>query len=415
MSGNERKRPNALFVFLIHPFLGFLVSLRSIETRMGAFVFIAFSTLWGYAQSFTYTPADGYRIGAGFCQYPEMRFGRIIEALVNGDTIDIYIYAANYLVHQFSDNVKVYFALLGFVFGLLCWLTLSNLYKEGEWKRNSSWLLFLLFITASFSNLSMPRYWTAAWFAALVFMQVSSGRRYYAVMAVLLPLIHFSYIPVAIALIVISLFNRSLQSYEKILFFTALAFFVISFILPQSIIESLIPDEAFDNSAKLRSKSVYIQENTYQTTYVAVQSSYRIANNFVTKLFQYLMKIGSMVCLFLFHRKRNKIRKNDLIYSTYICVLTISIVLFFMSTIRSTGWRYIWVLWMFLYILLIRTNNILPIINFKRYLSLLVLINVYTISFMFYVAYRTVDPILFFGVSPMVIAHGVGFPPVFYV
>lgn len=416
MSQSHNKPSNALFLFFIQPFLGFLVSLKYLNSRVGKFVFIAFSTLWGYAQSFTYTPADGYRIGAGFCQSPVRGFSTILDVFAEGRAIDGYLLITNYFVHLFSDNVKVYFALLGFVYGALCYGVLSSLMKErtNAGCKSISHVLFLLFAIASFSNLSMPRFWTAAWLAALIFLKVTQGYKRWGWLSLLLPLIHFSFVPIAIILFLMTWLNKFLLLAPNTLFWAVCIMFFLSFAMPKTVIRQLIPEEMIDDSPKLASKLGYVSDSQTIEVYKEV-SAYREANGIVTRAFQFLMKVGSFLMLLYFHRRRNVIRNDRKIWTTYTSVMAVAIVVYFMSIIPSTGWRYVNVLWLMLFILLHRYYDVFRPKQFGKVLLSLYAMNVYTISFIFYVAYRTVDLLLFYAPLPIVIIHGIGFPPVYYV
>ena len=65
--------------------------------------------------------------------------------------------------------------------------------------------------------------------------------------------------------------------------------------------------------------------------------------------------------------------------------------------------------------MLYRYYDIIGMVYPKRMLLVLYGMNIYTIAFMFYVTYRTVDLLLFYAPLPFVIIHGIGFPPVFFV
>lgn len=405
----------ALIVFFIQPFLGFLMSLRHLSTRTGKFVFIAFATLWGYCQSFTYTPTDGYRIAARFCQYPVNNFSDIFKAFSEGKAVDIYLLFTNYIVHSFSSNPKVYFAILGLVFGLFCCETISSLVKEQVISdKHLILLLVLLFSTNSFSWLTAPRFFTASWLAAMIFLKISRKQKYWVLLALFLPLIHFSFLPISLVLIVAALSKSMLSSFPGFLYILVMIVFVLSFILPETVIAGLIPQEALDDSSKLASKYTYV-DGIHSDRIIREYSAYREANMLITNLFHLAMKIGSFLILSYLYLKRNLIKKHPLVWDTFIMVLIVAIGAFFMSIIPSSGWRYIIVLWLFIYVLLHRYYNIFRPAKFSRVILFLYAINVYTIAFMFYVAYRTVDLILFYAPLPFVIVHGLGFGPISFV
>ncbi len=407
----------AFVLFLIQPFAGFIASLKVMDTRIGKFIFITFCTLWGYAQSFTYTSADVYRLGATFCQHGIYDFSAIISMFAEGRAVDGYLLVVNYLVHQFSNNAKVYFAFLGLIYGWFCYSVLASLIKEttnGSSKQLVH-ILVLLFATASFANLSMPRYWTAAWISALVFLKITQGKKRWVWGAIVLSLIHFSFVPIAVALIAIALANNSLSNIPKVLFWAVLVMFLLSFVMPETVIARLLPEDMINENAKLASKYGYVSGEGGDDMVLKEVSAYREANGIVTRLFHFLMKTGSFFLLVYFHLRRNTIRNDKKVWITYISALCVAFVAYFMSIIPSTGWRYINVLWLYLYILLYRYYDLFRPNKFQNLTLGLYAMNIYTISFMFYVTYRTVDLLLFYAPLPIVIIHGIGFPPVYFV
>lgn len=411
------KITNAFILFLLQPFMGFLASLKAITTKGGQFIFIAFATLWGYAQSFTYTPADVYRLGASFCQYGIYDFSTIVSLFVKGEAIDGYLLVVNFIVHQFSNNAKVYFACLGFIYGWFCYGVVASLVKEKS-NGDSKFLvhiLILLFATSSFANLSMPRYWTAAWISALIFLKITQGKKRWAWGAVVLSLIHFSYVPIVVVLIAIAFANKPLSNLPKVLFWVVCIVFLLSFVMPETVIARLLPEDMMNENAKLASKFGYVSGEGGDDLVLREVSAYREANGIVTRLFHFLMKAGSFLLLVYFHVRRNTIRDDSKVWNTYIAALCVAFVAYFMSIIPSTGWRYINVLWLYLYILLFRYYDVFRPQKFRNITLALYAMNIYTISFMFYVTYRTVDLLLFYAPLPMVIIHGIGFPPVEFV
>ncbi len=417
MSQSKGKVSKALLLFLFQPFFGFLASLKNLDSRAGKFIFVAFATLWGYSQSFSYTPADVYRLGAAFCQYGIFEFSSIVDMFKEGNILDVYLLFINYFVHLFSDNAKVFFALLGLIYGFVCYETLSSLIKERCNGQNNilTHILFLMFATASLANLSMPRYWTAAWLATLVFLKTSQGKRKWCWMALLLPFIHFSFVPIALALIIIAIISNVSNKPTSVLFICVSVMFVMSFLLNQSNVARLIPQEFIEENSKMASKLGYVSNESMGIEVVKETSAYREANNIVTGVFQFLMKIGSFLLLLFIQLHQKCVENEKKLSNTYFGVLIIAFVVYFMSIIPEVGWRYINVLWLMLYVLLYRYYDIIGMMYPRRMLLLLYGMNIYTIAFMFYVTYRTVDLLLFYAPLPFVIIHGIGFPPVVFV
>lgn len=103
MTRGTYKNANPLLLFIFQPFVGFLVSLKDFTSNQSRIIFVAFSTLWGYAQSFSYTPADVYRLGAAFCRNPIHEFQSVVGMFADGEAIDGYLLVGSSVFQQCKD------------------------------------------------------------------------------------------------------------------------------------------------------------------------------------------------------------------------------------------------------------------------------------------------------------------------
>lgn len=409
---------SSFFLFFIIPFLGFIISTRDLRKWINGIVFILFSALWGYCMTFSFPPSDCYRIAAVFCQRPFFRFQSVLEQYDDGKLVDFYLATANWFVHQFSANAKVFFCLLGFFFGLCCYATIRELLitRRGHNDQYLKCIVFLLFSTASFGHLAMPRFWTAAWLSAFLMIKFINGQLYWWPLVLLLPLIHFGFLPIAIVLISSIVFSRFFSKYEPTLFSFVVFCFIISFVLSSNILGSIIPEEWVSGEKASSKFRDYVDSGIVSEHGAIVQrSAYRETNLMVTKAFQMVMKIAAMAVLSLIHHNKEWIKKNKGLWDCYIFTLLMASVCFFMGVVRTVGWRYTWTLWMPLYYLLYRLYDITRAIKIKRTILLLIPLNIYTIVFMFYVSYRNVDWKLFIMPLYSLIIDGFDFPPVQFV
>lgn len=412
---NNKFLPLLLFVF--QPFLGFLVALKNMKSHWGLIVFVLFSTLWGYSMTFDYPPSDCYRLAASFCTYPIKSISDISYMLDGGNLVDVYLVFMNYITHLLSDNPKVFYALLGTVYGIFCGLSLHFILKERKGKGNFdlTLLLFLLFAIASFANMSMPRYWTAAWIIFYSSLRVNKGDNIWLIGVCSTLLIHFSYLPYVIVVVAYFLFFKKIVKKKENLIFALMTIcFLSSFVLNERIIGKVVPMETMEENEKLNAKmNAYVYADNPTTT--APQSLYRQTNNLVTKTSHLMLKVSAFFLLVGIRRRKNDLMCDHRVESVYRFVLVFSCVAFIMSIVQEVGWRYIWVLWMFLFYLIYLLYDLNRIPYFRKWNVVLTLLNIYNISFMFYLTYRTISTTLFYAPTLYIISQGVGFGPVRFV
>ena len=177
----RKETPATLLLFLIQPFLGFILAIKDLRRRTNAIVFVLFSSLWGYCMTFTFPPSDCYRIAAVFCHLKYRSFEHVLQRYDDGKLVDFYLATMNWLIHKFSNNAKVFFCGLAFVFGLCCLATLREVLLSRKYSNDQylKCIVLLLFCTASFGHLAMPRFWTAAWLSAFVTIKLMNNLVFY--------------------------------------------------------------------------------------------------------------------------------------------------------------------------------------------------------------------------------------------
>lgn len=404
-------------LFIFQPFVSFVLSFRNLNDRSNLIIFVLFSSLFGYSITFSYPPSDCYRIAASFCTYPINSINDILLLKEQGKLVDLYLVVANYIVHKISDNPKVLYALLGGVYGLFCGLSMRILIKDRKGKDNMYLLVILLlfFTTSSLANMSMPRFWTAAWLFFYSSIRILERKSRWIIGAACCPLLHFSFITPFIVVLIFSINLSYWKSKIELLYLITIISFVFSFLLNEGVLQYLIPFDIVNSNEKMQAKvSAYIAEENVLYSTNEITTSYRQANAFVTNLFQIFVKIGAMLILLVIKRNMNKLNIDNFLFKLFVFVLLLASCCFFMSIIRSVGWRYISLLWLFLLYLLYKIYDKNRTSYWERIILSILPIYIYNISFMFYLTYRVVDIMLFFAPFPFVIYEGLDFGPVFF-
>ena len=231
----KRREASTLFIFIIQPFLGFLLAVKNLRRTQNCIVFILFATLWGWSMSFKFTPADNYRIAAKFCQKPIYHFEEVLETQEEGKSVDIYLNAVNFIIHQYTSNAKAYFAFLCTVFGIFCVASIRYVLIHRVNTNNPYLMLFafLMFTTASLAYCAMPRFWTAAWIMTFAIMNLMDRNYKWIFLLILLPYIHFSFLPISFIILGAVFFSDFFLKHEKILYYILCITFLVSFVLPE--------------------------------------------------------------------------------------------------------------------------------------------------------------------------------------
>ena len=411
----RKETPATLLLFLIQPFLGFILAIKDLRRRTNAIVFVLFSSLWGYCMTFTFPPSDCYRIAAVFCHLKYRSFEHVLQRYDDGKLVDFYLATMNWLIHKFSNNAKVFFCGLAFVFGLCCLATLREVLLSRKYSNDQylKCIVLLLFCTASFGHLAMPRFWTAAWLTAFVTIKLMNNKSQWFPLVFVLPTIHFGFMPIAIAIGTTFVFIRFFSKYEHLLFNFVVFCFIISFALNSEILAHFIPAEWVTGEKATSKYRSYVDSGLSSGHGVVKQrSAYREANRFVTQSFQMIMKTAAMIVLLIIHNHKEWVNKEKGLLNCYIFTLIAASACFFMGLLKGVGWRYTWFLWMPLYYLLYQIYDRNRIELLRKIILLMIPVNIYTISFMFYVSYRNIDPGIFFMPLYSLIIKGFDFPPV---
>ena len=414
----KRREPSTLFVFLIQPFLGFLLAVKNLRRTQNCIVFVLFSTLWGWSMSFEFTPADNYRIAAKFCQKPIYTFQQVLDTQEEGKSVDIYLNTVNFLIHQYTSNAKAYFAFLCTMFGIFCVASIRYVLVHRVNKNNQYLKLFafLMFSTASLAYCAMPRFWTAAWIMTFATMNLMDKNYKWLPLLIILPYIHFSFLPISLIIFGAVFSSDFFMKHEKFLFFVLCITFLISFVLPESFLGYIIPDSMLEGESAQSKYNSYVNTNLPAGRQVVTHvSAYREANTWVTRMFQNIMKLAAFIVIISIRKYKNYYRNDERIQKMYTFILMLGSVCFFMSILRVVGWRFIWLLWLPLYYLFYVVYDIYKPRIIHKYGYLLIYVNIYTISHMFYVSYRTIDFSLFYMPIYNIIVGGFDFPPVYFV
>lgn len=228
----KRKIDLELPLFLLWPFGSFLLALRSIPSRKSGIIYVLFTTLFGYAFSFTTISADSYRVAWGFSN-SHYTIEKTFKNYGIGAITDVYKSLMYSLTQSFSDNPKVLFALFGLVFGFFSYKSLKLLLdiKVSQRDLYVGIIALVYFASNAIININGARFYTAAIIALCAIINLM----YYNKKIWILPLIitvfiHFSYLFIVPLILLIYFFKPLLFNKDKTSSWIFIAFYAGFFI-----------------------------------------------------------------------------------------------------------------------------------------------------------------------------------------
>lgn len=410
-----------LVKFLINPFWGFMSAMRNLNQKYAGIVYVAFFALFGYAISFTLTTADSYRIGARFCQTNYVG-ENVWEMYLNGEITDFYMISVYSIIKQFTNNPKVLFGVFGFTIGIFSYMAVREMYRlwDGRDKRIFYFLVLCFFCTVSFTNVNGIRFFTAAPLFLYSFIRFHYYKEPYAIIGILVtPIIHFGYLIVLLAYIVVYGMRVVFHNNRKYYIYLFSICFAINIASPQGLADDVFETEgeAMTESAAINAKvgnysntSANVARQNSRAQKNAAKSLYRQANSIYTTILQNVNKFGVFLMIILMYKHRNRWEETENEKRYFNCLLSLFCVSYLAAFLVSSGGRFVMLsstLFYFYVYSLYRHNTSYRNRQFIK--KFLIPINLYSISFLIINAPRLVTWMLWIFPFPITIIDGIGF------
>ena len=337
----KRKIDLELPLFLLWPFGSFLLALRSIPSRKSGFIYVLFTTLFGYAFSFTTISADSYRVAWGFTN-SHYTIEKIFFNYSIGAITDVYKSLMYSLTQLFSENPKVLFALFGFVFGFFSYISLK-LILDIKWKQRDKFVAIIAlvyFASNAIININGARFYTAAIIALCAIINLYYyNRRIWIIALVATIFIHFSYlfiVPVIILFYFLRSFLFKSKNTPKWIYLAFYVGFFLSFLSDTNLLN-------VDFLSGVLSTSVADKVELYNSSELSERYEERGETFFhtVSRSFSTIVKVYLFIIVLYIKRRL----KNDVVLSEKLQMLFSFVLLFFAITfalsIVPSGGRFI--------------------------------------------------------------------------
>ncbi|MEY4835737.1 MAG: hypothetical protein RI980_1852 [Bacteroidota bacterium] len=372
---NKRLAGLGLPLFILLPLSGFLFSLFDFKSKKSAFIYVAFSILYGYSISFSETGADSYRYALAFANFDNsLNYDRIITLYQLGELRDLYRLILFYLTSIFTSNPKVMYALAGGIYGFLSYLNLRILLNQ---KKQSSdkyiFLLILIFFTfVSLSNINGFRFWTGAMLLFYSSYHFILKKKNFWVFGVLVtPLFHYGFMPVMPLIIIYKFFLHPFLYNESgvspILYYLFITSFIISWVLSTNSIDiGFIKDNDVFSGEVANRIEFLNSERATSIVKSRVESSLFLS---VQKYFNIFIKIYVFIAVLFLKNRILKIKGNKLEYNTILAFVMFFYSFAFIATSFPSGARFLNIAHLFLMLLMVIMYVKYSNRNFKKIIS----------------------------------------------
>lgn len=198
-STNTTNTVFVVLVFLLWPFIGFLIAIKNFQQRLSKTIILLFLTLFGLL--FYINPSqDGQRRADSLKEAYTKPFEDVYSVFENlyEETLDFMEPIIISTVSRISDYHGILFAVYAFIFGSLMLYYLKTMHQHYLNFSNKNALLFLilLILVNPINEINGFRMWTAAWiFSVGMLNYLNKSHWKHLVFASLAITVHFSFIP----------------------------------------------------------------------------------------------------------------------------------------------------------------------------------------------------------------------------
>lgn len=236
----ERKDVIAKFLLLLlSPLLGFIYSLKRINTKSSFVVFFLFSLCFGMCFMPEKSPMvlDGQHYREKFLSskyISSTTFENNFKEFISFDSgeKDFYADALSYYVSRFTDNYHVFFFVASIIFSFFLLKTFKYLVAEKEFDNSYICLILcFLFTYITIFNINGLRFWTGYWVAMFALFKIFRDNNYkYLLLLILATFFHGS-LWILFVLVLITIITKKYDKVWIVLYFCSFFIGQLAFIL----------------------------------------------------------------------------------------------------------------------------------------------------------------------------------------
>ncbi|WP_271856131.1 EpsG family protein [Patiriisocius marinus] len=399
-------------LFFIWPLGAFLASFTSIASRKSQIIYVLFVTLFGYSFAFTETTADSYRVALVFNEFDYRNISVIFNEYLSGYQTDLYRFSIYSVVKSFTNNPKILFASLGFVFGIFSYKSLKLfLQVKGLEKSFSIFILCVIFFSLnSIANINGARFYTAAiiCLCSIINLMYYNNNRLWLLGLLSTFLFHFSFLIIIPFLLMMYLFRKLLFKADQTspwIFTIFVLTFLCSFILESNIINLsslssfLFPSLASKLELYNSSELAEVYEERGKSLFHTVATTF----NYVARFYIFILILKIKKTL------KNATDENPELQQLFnFLLLFFSIT--FMLTLFPSGGRFMTISTQIFFFFLIRFYVKFKSNELQKYILGLVPVYLFLVLFsVLYLSSLLTEGVLWYGNLFWIIYEGIGY------
>jgi hypothetical protein len=319
MSTSPTANRNHWYLFLLFPFVSFIIALKNYRNAWSKNIFWAFIVFFGFTFGLAKETSTGEEVADVFRYADELKefhamdmtLDKIVELYSNNEDIDVVKLTISIVLSGFTDNLQVLLAVYGLIFGFFysrnMWFVLERL--NGKLRFLGFLLLASYLLVNPFWNINGFRFHTATHvfiYGLLPFLY--EGRKSKLPFCFAATLVHFSFVlPVLILLTYLVLRNRTVVYFTMFLFSTAIS--EINITTLNAFIEQNVPAEFAKRTSDYRKEDRVEEYREGTKDGVAINISWH-ARYYLKALHWSLM--AALIVLFLKRKKLAKVSTHFL-------------------------------------------------------------------------------------------------------
>ena len=296
-STNQKQNLYSLIIFLIWPFVSFILAFRHYDKTWAKNIVWLFVIFYGYSFVIIHAEADGIDYKLNFISNVnnQRSFSEFATILYNEETqkLDLLEPLISYWLSFFTTDYRMLFAMFGLIFGYFysrnIWYLLERV--SGSITKHSIVFILCFALLNSFWNINGFRFNTAlhiCLFGLLPFLY--EGKKKYLWWVLVAPFVHFSFMVPVVLLIVFILLGNKMN-----LFFWLM---VVSFFLSELNLEWL--------HGKVTFLPVLFQDKAGSYIEMGFRESVADTRNWYTIIYSYVLKYCTLVLAIFAYYKEQK-------------------------------------------------------------------------------------------------------------
>ena len=219
----------SLFVFVLWPFLGFIIAIRNYDQKLSKYVVLMFFAFYGLLIVNDTVGADLYTNYIRFKQYslePNSYFWVLINGLFKEDgTLDLLQKLIMFFVSRITSNVNILYLVYSCIFGYVYLKGIDLLHDFYKNHKNiNSWLMLVMFVLIiPITSIGNFRFFSAVWiFFVGAYNVIYFKNNKFLIIAFLSAFMHFGLIAANLLLVIYLLLGNRNKLYLILIAFSFL-------------------------------------------------------------------------------------------------------------------------------------------------------------------------------------------------